>query len=150
MAILSAAELADLRATAAEFLDSTAVIFTRAIGLKDSYGAESAPLAEGETVACRLDLPSRKPTKQDAVEGGAQKQQQEFDLSLPFDTVVAENAEIVVTTPTGLAGTFAVIGPSSNRSWPAVLRLLVKRTSVENIAQAETSVFPTHIDNFAD
>lgn len=119
--VLSEEEVAEMRAIAAEFFDSTAVIFTRTLST-DTYGAQSETFAEGDTVACRLDLQQPKPTQKDSVEGGATVSQEVFHLALPFDTEIAEADRVVVN-----ATTYAVVSSLDDRSWAAVKRLLVRR-----------------------
>lgn len=121
MAILSAAELADLRATAAEFFDLSATLYTRSLSV-NSYGAQQETFSVGATVACRLDFQQPKPTQKDQVEGGALVAQEVFHLSLPWNTSLNEADRVVIG-----GVTYAVVSSLNSRSWSAVKRLLVKR-----------------------
>lgn len=100
MALLNAAEIAAMRATATESLDGTAVVSTQTY-VSDGGGGGSTVWAPSGTLDCRM----APLTEGEDVEGNRLSTESSVIFTFPADTSIDHNAQITYS-----GGTFAVTG----------------------------------------
>ena len=92
MSLLSAADLASMRSTAAEALDTTAVIQTQQF-VSDGGGGGTTTWSPSGTVSCRIAPYTQSAGEQ--VEGGQVMNDAEVIVTMPAETNVEADARIV-------------------------------------------------------
>lgn len=116
--MLTAAELADMRATAAEALPGTAVIHSGTFS-SDGGGGGSFAYAPSGTVDCRI-----APIRGDEREIGDRiSPDSDHILTIPVTATITENSQVVVD------GDTYNVSAIRDRSWPVTQRVeLTKQT----------------------
>ena len=121
MGLLSESDLAFMRDTIGEMFPDTCNILSEALASDGQGGQTSTWGTVASKVACRLDEQTQRGVNQLIPIAGALRESHRYQLSLPYDTIIAAHDRVEIGS-----STYHVVSVNAGVSWQAVMRAVLE------------------------